>query len=158
MRSNWTKYLTRAIGCLAVVGMACLLGCSGGGSHATAKASGKVTYKGQPVEGGSLTFTPLASGPNPGKQGAASIQKDGSYVAGTYAPNDGLVIGKHRVSYSAPPMPFPEGGLKPGEQEPKSPYYGLVPRQPEVEIKSGSNTVDVELLPGGSTLASAARR
>jgi hypothetical protein len=133
--------------------MVSLSGCSGGGEKPTAPVSGNVTFEGKPVEGGSLTFTPQATGPNPGKQGAASIQKDGSFLAGTYSQNDGVLIGKVRISYSAPSMPFPEGGLKPGEQEPRSPYYGLVPKQTDAEIKAGSNTLDVELIRGGSAAA-----
>jgi len=158
MQSTWMKCLSRAMACLAVVEMVSLLGCSGGGQNATAPVSGKVTFEGKPVEGGSLTFTPQATGPNPGKQGAASIQKDGSYAAGTYAEKDGVLIGKLRISYSAPPMPFPEGGLKPGEQEPRSPYYGLVPKQAEVEVKKGKNTIDVELIRDGAASAPASKK
>src|SRR5262245_3614974 len=73
-----------------------LAGCGGG---RTAAVSGKVTYHGKAVTGGSLTFTPIPAGGDrePGKPGAAEVQPDGHYVVGTYSQSDGAVIGRHRV-------------------------------------------------------------
>src|SRR5262245_400924 len=88
-----------------VLGMA-VAGCGG----TTASVSGKVLYKGKPVTGGDLSFSPIAEGTKePGKPAAGVVRPDGSYYLGTYHRSDGAVIGKHRVSYIPPVMPFPEG-------------------------------------------------
>ena len=55
-----------------------LAGCGGG---RTAAVSGKVTYQGKAVTGGSLTFTPVAASGDrePGKSGEAEVQTDAPY-------------------------------------------------------------------------------
>jgi hypothetical protein len=126
-----------------------LAGCGGG---RTAAVSGKVTYQGKAVTGGSLTFTPVAASGDrePGKPGSAEVQPDGRYVVGTYSRGDGAVIGPHRVSYAPPVLPYPDGKEpKPGESPPSSGYEGLVPKTAEVEVRAGTNTIDVELVPEG---------
>lgn len=129
---------------ILVVGVA---GCSGKMSS----VSGKVTYNGKPVTGGSLSFTPVASGEKePGKPAAGVVQPDGTYRLGTNSASDGAVVGRHRVSFTPPVMNFPEGKEpKPGDVPPRSGFEGLVPKVEEVEVKSGANTIDIELaLPG----------
>jgi hypothetical protein len=124
-----------------------LTGCGGG---KTASVSGQVTYQGKPVTGGSLSFSPIPqSGERePGKPGTATVGPDGNYEVGTYDEDDGAVIGKHQVSYSAPVLPFPEGkDPQPGEMPPQSGFEGLVPRVETVEVKPGQNTIDIELVP-----------
>jgi hypothetical protein len=119
-----------------------------------ARVSGKVTYKGEPMKGGGLFFTPLAASaqgvPVP-KQGLARIQSDGSYTVGTYAGSDGAVIGKHRVRFACPPPESrPKGSsrrYKTGDPVPKSPYEGLVAQPDEVEVKAGANTFNFKLVP-----------
>ena len=82
-------------------GLFALTGC---GSDSAA-VTGKVTFQGTAVNGGSLQFLPVASGSsNPGMPAAGEIQADGTYVLGREAKADGAVIGKHRVIYT-PPMP-----------------------------------------------------
>jgi len=132
--------------CLPLV-LGLIAGCGGG---KTASVSGQVTYNGKPVTGGSLSFTPIptSGGQEPGKPGAAVVGDDGKYVVGTYGETDGAVIGKHQVNYSAPVLPFPEGREpRPGESPPRSGFEGLVPRIDTVEVKRGSNTIDIELVP-----------
>lgn len=152
MRERQTRWLRRlgwANTALFLVGLLALAGCGGGGAP-TAPVSGKVTYKGQAVKGGSFTFIPVADKGNatPGKPAAGVVQPDGTYSLGTYGTSDGAVLGRHKVSYSAPVMELPPGKeLKPGESPPASPYDKLAPKQEEVEVKSGSNTIDIELVP-----------
>jgi hypothetical protein len=125
-----------------------LVGCS---SNKTASVSGKVTFKGgQAVTGGILTFSPIVGegSEGSGKPATGEVKSDGSYVLGTYGTADGAVIGRHKVIYS-PPTELPEGKtLKPGEVL-RTPFNGLVPKQNEVEVKAGSNTIDIELVPPG---------
>lgn len=135
----------------ALFGFAGLLGCSGGGS--LAPVSGKVTYNGKAVTGGSLSFSPIGgdNAKNPGKPGAAVIQSDGTFKVGTNDTADGAVVGRHKVTFSAPQMDYPPGvDPKPGQLPPKSGFEGLVVKQPEIEVKSGSNTIEVELTKPGS--------
>ena len=113
----------------------------GCGDAGRATVSGTVTADGQPVTGGSLTFTPVGGGAKPA---AATIGSDGTYDLGE---SDGSAIGKNAVIYSAPPRSFPDGYQpKPGDMPPASPYDGMKPSVSEVEIQSGANTIDVELV------------
>lgn len=119
------------------LGTLLLVGCGGSG-----RLSGKVTYKGAEVKGGSLLFTPVASSDkSPGKPAGAKIEDNG-----TYRVTDPIAVGKNRVSFQPAPMEFDGLNAKPGQGPPKSPYEGLVPKVAEVEIKSGSNTLDIELV------------
>jgi len=46
------------VGCALVLALAALSGCGGRGGKNNFSLSGKVTYKGEPVTGGTLTLTP----------------------------------------------------------------------------------------------------
>lgn len=146
-RSSSTQPLFGGVILLALILPVLLVGCSTGG---LAAVSGKVTYKGKPVPGGTLIFSPIASGEdqNPGKPAAATVQKDGAYTVGTSGTSDGARIGRHRVSYTPPPLDVPEEKLHdPKFNPPPSPYANLVPKTQEVEVKSGRNNIDIELVP-----------
>jgi hypothetical protein len=79
--------------------MIALLGaCSGCGTSAGAKASlipvkGNVTYKGQPLAQGTVTFESQDSG----KRAMGKLQADGTFVMTTYTEGDGVVAGEHSV-------------------------------------------------------------
>jgi hypothetical protein len=144
MKTNSTTLHSIATGAL-LGGLFALTGC---GSD-SAVVAGKVTFQGAAVNGGALQFLPVASGDsNPGMPAAGEIQPDGTYVLGRESKADGAVVGKHRVIYT-PPMPqlADPANAKPGDRPPPSPYAGLQPMPAEVELKPGSNTVDIELLP-----------
>ncbi len=137
--------------CLAVLALA---GCGASGAN-KGRVTGKVTANGQPVTGGQLTFSPAA-----GVEGAAPalgpIESDGTFVLSTDRAGDGAAIGKHTVSYVPP---NPEGSEKDGwdgsgpEPPPSkpSPFAGLVVKDSEVEVKSGSNELTIELVPAGGS-------
>src|SRR5262249_20719765 len=63
------------------------------------RVSGKVTYRGEPVTKGSVTFTPMDQGS--GRTATGELQSDGSYTLTTATPGDGALPGKYRVSISA---------------------------------------------------------
>ncbi len=132
-----------------------IAGCGSGGPP-VAPVSGKVTYMNQPVKSGTLMFTPLGQGGDkaPGKPGVAEIREDGTYTVGTNSTNDGAVIGKHRVIYTAKNeelKPPPGKDFAPGAETVKrSPWDGLVVKQTEVEVKSGGVTLDIELGKAGA--------
>jgi len=128
-------------------------GCSGGGEP-TAKVSGKVTHDGQPVTSGSITFAPTSG--TVGKPGSSEVKSDGSYVLSSYAQGDGAVIGRHKVIYSpgstetVEETPLAEGEHAEDSTEP-IPFSGLVPKEVEVEVKAGSNEINIELVAGSDT-------
>jgi hypothetical protein len=124
---------------LAVVCLATLTGCGG----KTNSVSGKVTHNGQPVTGGSITFLPQGEG----KPAAANVDASGNYKMTPSGDTGGAVVGKHRVTYSAPVAELPAGTeLKPGESPPKSPFDGLKPKEEVIDVTAGSNTIDIELV------------
>ena len=126
-------------------------GCGGGTDDpATAAVSGKVTRNGQPVSGGSVMFSPRASTDRkqPGKPAAAEVGADGSFTLTTYTKGDGAVVGKHQVTYTAAPIEIDEKQHKEDSQPVVSPFAGLIPSKAEVEVKAGSNTIDIDLVPG----------
>lgn len=68
------------------------IGCSDWKTRDMEPVKGRVTYKGQPLEFGSVMFQPFAGIPASGK-----IQPDGNFVLSTYKEGDGAAIGKHQV-------------------------------------------------------------
>ncbi|WP_425617674.1 hypothetical protein NA78x_001357 [Anatilimnocola sp. NA78] len=132
---------------LATVGLLVLSGC---GSKSNS-VKGKVTFNGQPVTGGSLTFLPqvdgTSTGSEVGKPAVATVGSDGSYSVVPGSDGGGAIAGKHRVTYSAPVAETPAGvEYKPGQGPPLSPFHGLRPKEEMVEVKAGANTLDIELV------------
>ena len=107
-QSNSSRKWRVALGLFLVVGVLAASGCGGGGN--TAKVSGKVTYDGKPVTGGSLTFLPAAKDGKEAMSGSANVGQDGSYTVSTYGDGDGAGIGTNMISYSPPPSETPAAG------------------------------------------------
>lgn len=142
---RFRKVIGGALSCGLAVLAATWTGCGSGGP--TAPVSGKVRVDGQPVNGGVVTFAPVGTEGTVGKPAAGAVQSDGTFVLGTDAKGDGAVIGRHRVIYSPPTVespPLPEG--KHDEAPPASPYAGLIPKEAEVEVKPGSNEINIDLV------------
>ena len=77
-----------------LVGMPLVLGCGGAAAGPkTAKVTGVVTYKGQPVVGASVTF----STPKSPRTGVGVTDNKGEFTIGTFGANDGAVLGDHVV-------------------------------------------------------------
>jgi hypothetical protein len=73
-----------------------LAGCSGDPDKIGAvPAAGSVTYKGKPLETGSIQFIPEKG------RSASGVIKDGQFVMSTYEELDGAIPGKHAVIVSA---------------------------------------------------------
>ncbi|NNJ24279.1 hypothetical protein [Alienimonas chondri] len=131
------------------------IGCGGSDQRDTAPVRGTVTFDGEPVSGGQLSFAPTRAGGDaePGKAGAATIDADGGFFVSTYAPEDGAVVGTHAVSYIAPPAEAPRSETtssgEPGVAAPpptRSPYEGLVPKTKQVTVEPGGNEFRIELI------------
>ncbi len=78
-------------------------GCGGGTDRPalseTIPVKGTVTYKGQPLTGGTVEFEPR----NAGRNARGAIRPDGTFVLSTSKDGDGAVEDLHRVSVLAGP-------------------------------------------------------
>lgn len=108
-----------------------------------APVTGSVSYKGEPVTEGTVTFFPQGQG-NPA---TGQLGPNGRFTLTTYEENDGAAIGHHVVTVQV----FPEGALPGMEFETSS--ATKIPQKydnPEtstlvVEVKEGSNNLELEL-------------
>ncbi len=89
---------------VAIVSALSVAGC--GGSDTTrpslAKVSGVVTYKGKPVNKGSVIFTPvLGKGGETGQVATSMLGEDGSFALTTFDTEDGAILGQHIMTIEA---------------------------------------------------------
>jgi hypothetical protein len=142
-----------------------LAGCgSSAGRPKLGKVSGKVTYKGQPVTAGTVTFTPITGkGGESGDIASGQIESDGSYTLTTFDTGDGAVLGQHAAtvvmregsadmkSLNLPPGSDPS---KPGTIQPRyvlpklaTPKRFSDPSTTPLKytVREGTNTFDLEL-------------
>lgn len=114
---------------LTLLGGMIMVGCGQRSNRQeTTPVSGIVTLDGKPVPQGALLFVPVVPGP----PGQATLKPDGTFVAGIYEANDGLIPGEYTVAISGQmeidPMPTgtplaeDAGKQKPPEQLPEN--YG----------------------------------
>ncbi len=120
--------------------------------------SGTVTYKGQPVEKGRISFAPAKN--TEGRAAAGDIQ-NGSYSLTTAITNDGALPGSYKVSFIAKDVDLTQvtANLKGGSARPKDVIKAnktaknLIPLKygsPETsgktaEVKEQSNKIDFDL-------------
>jgi hypothetical protein len=64
-----------------------------------AQVRGKVTYKGEPVPKGMITFIP--NDPSKGRDASGPLGPDGSFTMQTQGPGDGVFLGEYKVTVSA---------------------------------------------------------
>ncbi|WP_337176611.1 hypothetical protein [Paludisphaera sp.] len=85
---------------LAVAMLASLVALPGCGESGPTmgRVHGKVTYNGQPVPKGTITFVPTAPG---GRNATGAIAEDGTYALQTEAPGDGAIVGDYKVTVAA---------------------------------------------------------
>lgn len=139
------------------------LGCSKYNPNAAAEVSGKITYNGTPVTGGTIMFQPAGAGDkSPGGAYPGTIMKDGSYriaelpagelivtieteslnpdkkSQGPYAPTKDKAVGRAAPANSPIPGNAPKG---PGEA-------GVYVKIPE-KYKSPSTTPEKRTLKNG---------
>jgi hypothetical protein len=144
MRSKSLRRALSAMACLLLA--AAVVGCgAGGGSKGQVK--GKLVANGQPVTSGSVTFMPVDA--SEGAQPASgAVQSDGTFVVTTDKEGDGAAIGKHQVSFTPQQVTPPEwDGYGAQPPTPPTAFAGLMPKESQVEIKSGENELTIELVP-----------
>jgi hypothetical protein len=164
MRISSTRSLSSA---LAVSLVLLALGCGDDGGLARRYAvSGKVIYKGAPVNKGAISFVPTtAEG-----RGAAGQIEDGHYSLTTLDPGDGAIPGKYKVTLddrqldeaklkaqadelgrrkgmklSMIPQEYQAAALKKAKGVLPGKYQVASTSDVEVEVKPQSNRIDIEL-------------
>jgi hypothetical protein len=78
--------------------LALLLGCDEASRLTTIPVSGKVTYHGQPVSQGTVTFQPVKLSEGlPRRPAMGTLQSDGTYQLSSFQHNDGVIPGEYQV-------------------------------------------------------------
>jgi hypothetical protein len=109
-----------------------LAGC--GGDAGLGTVTGKVTFNNQPLVSGTITFLPANGRPAHGKI------KDGEILdVTTYRPNDGAVLGSHKVLIQS--VHNPDDMYAPRKSLIAEKYGDLKLSDLTAEIKPGSNEV-----------------
>ncbi len=82
---------------LCVIGTLVFSGCSKSDAPQTAIVEGRVLMNGLPVPKIGVVFFPVGSGPF----SSGNTDENGNFKLTTVKPNDGAVVGKHRVAFGA---------------------------------------------------------
>lgn len=109
--------------------LAMLSGCSKG--PPVAEVTGRVTYQGKPVPFARVEFQPAGAG----KSSLGWTDDNGDYTAMYTLSQEGVLIGKHKVSLTMYP---PKGQTAP-------PVPAEFAKGKEIEVQPGSNRLDIEL-------------
>lgn len=133
------------------------LGCGADdGLESRYPVSGKVTYKGEKVKTGSVSFVPADV--NSGRAAGGEIQ-DGYYSLTTLTPGDGAMSGKYKVSIISENVDLSkafaeaDGGALPEAAVAKARRKSLIPRKygsvstsdMTAEVKAERNSIDFDL-------------
>lgn len=111
-----------------------------------ATVKGSVVLNGEQVPGGRVMFSPLAMGETTsaaGRSAVGLVDEFGYFELMTYAPGDGVVVGKHSVLYYQP-----EGDDEEERAEIDVFFTGkklFVPADAQQEIVAGTNQIEVEV-------------
>lgn len=82
---------------LVAVGLVSLAGC-GESLPETVEVHGQITYQGEPLETGMVTFEPVKTDTNPPIRPAKGfLESDGTYRLSTFRTNDGAMPGEYVV-------------------------------------------------------------
>jgi len=149
--SSFSSSPRRARGAFAVAAVAVLAlvagapGCGESGPP-MGRVSGKVTYNGQPVPKGTISFQ---SASPEGRNATGEIGPDGSYTIQTETPGDGAIVGDYKVAITALEDNVVLDYIPKKKPEPKR----LVPEKYEnpatsgltAKVESGSNAIDFPL-------------
>lgn len=130
------------------------VGCGDAPQQKLAPAKGKVVFNGQPVEGGSVSFRPLAE-VAPGvaaRPAAAEVQQDGTFVLTTFQKDDGATVGKCQVTY----LPRLQAAKDYDDKPPMPAWAGALPKDKEIEVQAGQNDFTIELVKPGQAAPDAA--
>lgn len=127
-----------------------LVGCTKQGQLPTARVSGRITYRGQPLVHGEIKFFPLQESGEGVRVAYGTLDSQGRYRLGTYREGDGAIVGDHRVAVECPEQATTDGGKR---GEIPEPAKGLIPSRFTDPATSGltahvgrdNNTIDFDL-------------
>jgi hypothetical protein len=124
-------------------GPACLLllvGCSN--TPPMGQVSGKITVKGKPVGYGSVMFVPAA-----GPVASGTLDPSGAYTLTTFKPNDGALVGDHKVVVEAYTITKSRDPSMDDQANPASnkKYYNVATTPLTATVKEGPNALDFDL-------------
>jgi len=124
---------------LSLVGSVLLAGCSDDGLGKRFPVSGQVTYKGEPLASGEITFMP----DKPDGRGAAGKIKDGYYTMTTQDPGDGAFPGTYSVLITALDINMAQADADTKKAADKNKMTVVMPDQAAVAkaVKSAKNMV-----------------
>ncbi len=139
-----------------------LTGCGGATPQNNCELSGKVTYKGTPLTGGTIHFQSedLKPAEEGGLVGATEIEPDGTYVARSLFPGKMMVsidvpansMDPSKMMSKAPPQDKPADQPMPGGYGKKAAllpipkkYASPTTSKLEIDIQKGKNTKNWEL-------------
>jgi hypothetical protein len=110
----------------------------------TIPVRGKVTYQGQPVPKGTVTYQPAS-----GRPASGEIQPDGTYQLSTFGSKDGAVAGTYKIiiiANSGDPskMPSTPGYVPPKDLVPKK-YSSLDTSGLEMIVSADRTSYDLDL-------------
>jgi len=127
-----------ALSLLVIAAIAMIAGC--GGSYdgpPLGTVSGKVTIDGKPATDAIVTFKPLDGG----RSSSGTTDKEGNYQLVFTTTRLGAQVGKHEVTLSGDQVL----GESPNMMNPKTSVPPEITEMTrEVEVESGSNTIDLE--------------
>ena len=124
---SWSR-LARSLPILCLL----LVGCSGSNGDdnrpSRVPVTGSITYKGQPVEGAQVVFSPKSPD---GTAAAGTTDESGRFELTTFTDNDGAIPGSYNVTVSKhearPPAPeFDDASYDP-DAKPLPPAKSLLP-------------------------------
>jgi hypothetical protein len=75
-----------------------LTGCGSDNGLSLGRVQGKVTFKGDPLKYGTVSFVPDSSKGTSGPIAMGNIKDDGTYILSTSDAGDGAVVGHHKIS------------------------------------------------------------
>ncbi len=140
------KYVLVWAGCLLC------LGCAGGADDAPvlAHVDGLVLIDGLPLTAGTISFVPDSKRGTKGPMASGAIDPTGRFTLRTFVPDDGAVVGFHRVSIEAyePVPPFDPENPKMVEPVPLIPtrYFDVSTSELTAEVQAGpENSITIEL-------------
>lgn len=111
-----------APGILAVAVAVALAGCGPGHGLTLGRVKGKVTYKGEALKYGTVSFVPDSNKGTDGPIAMGNITEDGTFVLSTSDAGDGAVVGHHKISVvGLDPSPVAKANEKPAPDPEESP-------------------------------------
>lgn len=141
LRKAWTLWL-------ALAAITLIVGCGGGGAKIEmGTVTGTVTLDGSPVKAGTVSFIPDADQRGNGPMSTASIDENGKYDLVGPGGRKGAVLGHHKVTVGCPP-PNTNANTPPPPCVIPLKYADEIKTDLRAEVKSGKNTVDLQLKSG----------